>query len=140
MRTLSSVTLGAYSLVTYQPDRIDDDWEQIAPLIQRAIDHYPGDDGFDIEQIYDGLCEARFQLWTCQSDRVDAAVVTAICGPAIKIIAAGGTALDIWKNWLPEVAKFGREHGCTRLEIDGRRGWLRALGFNEVFTRMTRAI
>lgn len=134
---MNSCHLGKFSLVTYQPERIDDDWEQIAPLIQRALDRYPG---FDIDQIYDGLCEARFQLWTCQSDRVDAVVVTSICGPALKLVAAGGTDVHVWKHWLSEIAKFGKDNGCTRLEIDGRRGWLRVLGFNEVFTRMTREI
>lgn len=140
MQTLSSTLPAACRLICYEADSIPGIWAKVEPLLKGAVDWYRGDDGPSLETVYGRLLESRFQLWTCQSDGIDAAVVTAIEGESCRLVMAGGRYLEIWVQWLPYVEEWAREHGCKQLVIDGRRGWIRAAGFEEIYTRMVRKI
>lgn len=135
---MSSVHQDGFSLVTYPPDQIP--WFEVKPFIKMAIEEYTGDDPLDLDEIYDGLRVGKYQLWTCQSDAIDAVVLTAIEGKACRIVTAGGSYMSIWVDWLPCVEKFAKQHGCEELIVYGRIGWARAAGFNVLYTKMSRKI
>jgi hypothetical protein len=53
---------------------------------------------------------------------------------------AGGD-LDEIVAFQPQVEAFARAHGCTRITISGRRGWLKAFtGFREDGIRMSKEL
>lgn len=105
-----------------------------------AIEEYRGSDGLSLDELYDGLRVGKYQLWTCQSDDIDAAVITAITGKSCRLVAAGGSYMKVWVKWLPHIEEFARSHGCNELTIYGRAGWARAAGFEVLYTKLSRAI
>ena len=135
---MSSVHQDGFSLVTYQPDEIP--WPKVKPFIKMAIEEYTGDDPLNLDEIYDGLRCGKYQLWTCHSDDIDAAVVTAITGKACRLVTAGGSYMRVWVNWLPHIEQWAKEKGCEEMIIYGRAGWARAAGFNVLYTKMSRKI
>lgn len=115
-------------------------WSRIKPFLKMALEEYHGGDGLTLDQLYDGLRTANYQCWTCQSDDIDAVVVTAIEGDKCRLLSAAGSYMKVWVNWLPYIEKFAKEHGCNELIAYGRYGWSRAAGFNVLYTKMARKI
>ena len=127
-------------LVTYQPDQIPGIWPYVKHHVARALDR---GSIYTLQDIYERLCEGKFQLWTSQSEHCEAALITAIQEKDCKfclLLAAGGRNMRVWVQWLPHVEEWAREHGCKELRIYGRIGWARAANFEIVYTKMRKAI
>ena len=90
------------------------------------------------------------QLWTSQNKQCDplkqieAALVTTIQNKDEQrwclLLAAGGTNVDEWSQWLPEVEKWAAEKGCQEMRIYGRIGWNRKLGYEIEYTKMSKKL
>lgn len=85
------------------------------------------------EDVARAVEEGRMQSWT----NGDSLVVTEVLGfPKAKVLnvfLAVGNLSEVL-DLIPEMAAFGREHGCTMMRMQGRRGWARVLprlGWNE---------
>jgi hypothetical protein len=134
--TLISHRLDGSDLVTYQAHEVPLIWPYVQPHIVRAEPY--GD--LTADDIYKGLVEGGYQLWTSQSDVIEAALVTCITEDreACWLLAVGGENMKTWINWLPLVIDWAKSEGCKELRVHGRPGWSRAAGFE--IARMIRAI
>ena len=97
------------------------DWEHAKPLLEPALDGT-----YTIDDVKREIDANRAELWWLGS----AAVVTQIMQyPAkrcLRVWLAGGD-LDTIKRAAPALDDIARELGCSRIEIEGRKGWERAL-------------
>lgn len=89
-----------------------------------------------IEDLYVSALTGAMQLWISP----DSIVFTEIlCYPrtkAIRAVIAAGRLSGV-VELIPMIAKWGQKQGCKRAELLGRRGWVRALGWDELAFAMT---
>lgn len=86
------------------------------------------------DHIWQRLEAGRAQLWPLSQS----AVVTEIVGydngiQHLRLWLAGGD-LDELRAFVPQLEAFGRDNGCSKVVIIGRKGWTRALasqGYSE---------
>ena len=128
-------------LICYSPEQIPDIWSEVRPHIKRALDR---GSNYTLNDVYYGLVMAEMQLWTSHSGSIEAALVTTIQNNEDSrwclLLAAGGTNLDEWVQWLPIVEKWAAEHGCQSMEIYGRIGWSRKIGYAVDYTKMSKQL
>ncbi len=128
-------------IVTYRNHEIPSIWPHVVDHIKRAIDR--GSD-YTLEQIFDGLITRDFQLWTSQSETIEAALVTAIqddaTGRFCLLLAAGGENMDAWLDFIGVIEEWARDHNCHEMRIYGRRGWAKVLDYDICFTKMRKTL
>lgn len=78
------------------------------------------------EDVARAVEEGRMQAW----NNGDSLVITEVLGfprtQVLNVFLAVGN-LDEVTGLIPEMMAFGREHGCTKIRMQGRRGWARVL-------------
>ena len=105
-------------------------WPVVRPLIEKALEHGGGKWG--LHDVLASLLDGSRQLWTVDDGKPIAAVVTEIrvyptgAKAAVVFLAAGRRDAD-WLDWLETIKAWGRAGGCKWIELEGRRGWQRAL-------------
>lgn len=115
--------------VKVRVDDIDLVWPVVLPMLQRAIDLNDGD--FDGNHVYERLLEDTMQLFVgYNTDDIIYAAVTELIpyqhNKALRIVLMGGKQIDSWVD-TKTFEKFGRLEGCNRIEIVGRKGWVKKL-------------
>ena len=108
---------------------IDLVWPVVLPMLQRAIDLNDGD--FDGNHVYERLMEDTMQLFVgYNTDDIIYAAVTELIpyqyNKALRIVLMGGKQINSWVD-TKTFEKFGKLEGCNRLEIVGRKGWVKKL-------------
>ena len=108
---------------------IDLVWPVVLPMLQRAIDLNDGD--FDGNHVFERLMEDTMQLFIgYNTDDIIYAAVTELIpyqhNKALRIILMGGKQINSWVD-TKIFEKFGRLEGCNRIEIVGRKGWVKKL-------------
>lgn len=93
----------------------------------------------------------KIQLWVVYDKESNKAVGAAttllqhydLCY-ALRIITLAGDSFSAWKEpMLDRLTSFAREHGATRIEASGRRGWARVLqplGFEQAYVTFIKEI
>jgi hypothetical protein len=121
---------------------VDAAWCTAAPLLQRALDTQ---DEWTLEAVRRELSGAAYsqrpmQLWLIAGKFALVTQIQAFPSGARKclLFLGGGDDLDAIRAAQPTVAAWAKKfHGCTKLLIYGRRGFLKALaGFKEISTVM----
>ncbi len=118
---------------------------QVTPILERSADLCQ-------HKAIDFLreCEAgRMQLWVIgmrdqwaalDSQVIVAVVVTQIVGQpsgqsALAILQCAGSYMRSWIHLIDEIEEYARGRGCSRVQIEGRRGWGRVLrDYRESYT------
>lgn len=109
-------------------------WPHIAHFVKRAVDRQ---DYHTLGEIYQGLTEHRYQLWTVDDPEPVCALITATqydddafyC----LLLALGGDGFNRWGySGIRGVERWAKEKGCTEMRIYGRKGWARKLGYKLV--------
>lgn len=99
------------------------EWERLAPLLQQALDRTGNT--HDIEDVYDLVLEGKAQFWP----RENAVGVTELCiTPNVKFLSgwlAAGEMEEVL-DLTEQAAGWGRNQGCTKFKVCGRKGWVRA--------------
>lgn len=108
---------------------IDLVWPVVLPMLQRAIDLNDGD--FDGNHVFERLMEDTMQLFIgYNTDDIIYAAVTELIpyqhNKALRIVLMGGKQINSWVD-TKIFEKFGRLEGCNRIEIVGRKGWVKKL-------------
>jgi len=88
--------------------------------VEAALEYSGGTHG--IEDIAEGLKSGRFQLWPADNSVI---VTEIIVYPRLKnlhFFLAGGD-LDELRLMQPLVESWGKDMGCTRVSLAGRKGW-----------------
>jgi hypothetical protein len=135
VQTLTSLPPARFR--TYQSTEFAEVWDEVRPLIQRALDR--GSE-YDINDILLGLSKTEMQLWTCETDHIQAALITSLQDDFCLLLAIGGDNMTTWKHWIPAVESWAKAKGCREMRIYGRRGWSKALGYRIEFTKMSKAL
>ena len=80
------------------------------------------------------------QLWTCETDHIQGALVTSLQDDYCLLLAMGGYNMSIWKPWIAYVEEWAREKGCKEMRIYGRRGWARVYDYKIDYTKMSKQL
>lgn len=123
------ITQSQVNLYGISVDILEDWWPHVTDHLQKAIDRADGK--WNLEGIYQKLLTKDMQLWVIVSDKILAAGTTQVCVyPLKKVLIVsflGGESFDLWKDKIHMIEQVGREWGCDDIEIQGRKGWERAM-------------
>lgn len=78
------------------------------------------------EDIARAVDEGRMQAWNAGDSLILTEVLSFPQARALNVFLAVGN-LDEVLSLLPDLESFGREHGCEKMRMEGRRGWARVL-------------
>ena len=100
------------------------DHTELQRRLMRALDvagktHGPDD-------VARAVDEGRMQAWTAGDSLVVTEVLNYPQARALNVFLAVGN-LDEVLSLLPDLEAFGREHGCEKMRMEGRKGWARVL-------------
>lgn len=112
------------------------DWDRARRILAPAIEHGGTHNERDV---FDAVVSGAAQLWM----RGDSAAVTEIVSyprvKACRVWLAAGNLEDI-REIERQIEEWARGVGCGRLEIIGRKGWLKKLKHADARVLMTRGI
>jgi hypothetical protein len=124
-------TLSSDRIVSYvPPQNVAHIWGQVEPLLLKAILY--DDFSYDGQNLLDGILKKDMQLWISWKDKVESAVLTQIIDyPKFKVcrwFLAGGSKMKYWIDELThQVETWAKQNNCKRIELVGRRGWMKKL-------------
>ncbi|MBT5241435.1 MAG: hypothetical protein HN793_06010 [Rhodospirillaceae bacterium] len=88
---------------------------------------------FSEVHIVDALVAGEYELYPTQDSAVVHTIVDYPAARAFVFLLAGGDLEDL-RNTETCLIEKARLQGCNRVEYCGRRGWLRELGYEEIFS------
>ena len=98
------------------------DFDRLAPVLQRALDQAHG---YDIDDVRRAVEEGRMLLWPAGNSAVVTQIIERPRGKELYFFLAAGDLREL-KILYPIIMEWGRELGCTRAAFVGRRGWERS--------------
>lgn len=114
-------------------------WPHVKHYIEQGLNSSRFDN-FDMQMVYERLCDAKYQCWLCIIDRKIMAACCTMTGENHKlyILGLGGVQMTLWVDILwQELKAFAQRTGCTTIGGYGRRGWLRVLKLHNVRTQFS---
>jgi hypothetical protein len=126
------------------PDKIDDYWDAIQPLMQSFYERAEG--RYEPEDIRELLKNNSFTLWAVVHNRELKSIVmnSIVQYPRLKELQIFMCAGDGYKDWVglvETIAQYGRDMGCTKITALTRLGWdkiLSNLGFKKTHIYLER--
>ena len=112
-------------------DKLADVWPEVAPWLERAIQHGQGDE--NVFDVFVALARGSYVLW--HSPGRFAAVVQIVRYPrqtVATVIYCGGSGLSEIEAAFDFGRKWGRENGVDAIRIWGREGWERLFGMKRI--------
>ena len=123
-------------------DLIEGVWPMVEPMLRMATDTSGG--RYDTLTVLQDICNGKSSLWAVwtEADGVLAGFTTTIVDypltRRLSIPFLGGNGFLEHLDAVDDaVTQYAKAHGCTGIEVIGRRGWQRALkriGFDYSFT------
>jgi hypothetical protein len=110
---------------------IDEQWETVHHLVQRALDATIAGNLYTLESIKDYLKSRDMQLWLLiEESKVHAAVITQVLvypkAKVLDVLFMGGDIYDTWEVvYQARMREFAAEQGCDYARGYGRLGWAR---------------
>lgn len=104
-------------------------WPVVKGMLQKALDYTDGE--LTLNDIYNTLMTGERALWVVFKDNEPIACVTTRIdqhksGLKICVIDfAGGHSFKEWDTFTDYIEPYYASLGCTKMEIAGRKGWLR---------------
>lgn len=111
------------------PEQIDSLWDEFSHHLYRLER-----DGYLMaEEVRADLRDATYQLWGLQDKRrIVGVVVTRITGRVCEVVGGAGSAsYDDMRELHRKIEGWARDIGCSRMRLQGRKGWLRVLGYEQ---------
>ena len=114
-------------------EEIDPNWGDFAPFFERLA--RCGD--LSPEAARENLKASRQQLWGLQdAEAIHGIALTEILATPSGLLclivgAAGSAPKPLQRRLHDEIAKWAKSIGCTRMRLQGRRGWLRQLKYTQ---------
>ena len=109
---------------------VDKVWSRVGKILQPAVDLQ---DGYRLEDVKAEIKHRNWQLWV-GADSDDEVLVVAVTRieiyprkKACVICFLAGTEMPKWKHLLGDIEDWAVQNGCTELEIQGRKGWVREM-------------
>lgn len=116
------------TIVCVAPHLLRDVW----PFVERFIDAAYEAVGRVTPDVLTWLEEGHGLLWVVSDgERIVAAATTSIearrSGKICRVGGCGGVGMDTWLQHLGAIEDYARGEGCFKVEVEGRKGWVRAL-------------
>ena len=145
LTAVSRIAASASRLESIPAEDVLGIWAEVSPFLKDALAFNPGD--LALRDVIDRLLLRDMQLWVYRPEgEVIAALVTEVVQYprrwVCRLVLFGG-ALQRCRSLEPDLAAWAKGRGCDSLEIQGRRGWTRALaktGWREVATVVRKEI
>jgi len=135
-----------YGITYIQPNQLDTVWDSVKVHIENALKHCNELHLQDVKQSLESQ-KMGLVVITSEDKVVTSVVVEYVDYPqitALRVVALGG---DKMEDWIPALDQFltmwGQEMSADRIEIMGRRGWVKALAphdYSEKYTFITKDI
>jgi hypothetical protein len=108
-------------------EQIDSLWPLFAHHLERLTDYY------EPEDIRASLKDADKQLWGLQDGpQIVGVAITRILGRTCEVVGAAGTAdYESMRELHRRIEAWARDIGCSRMRLQGRKGWIRLLGYSQ---------
>jgi hypothetical protein len=117
-------------------DQIDRWWDDALPMIEKALKRGLGE--WAASDIRTALLSRDMQMWGAFDGTLQAVMVTQILTyPQMKVcdlVLCGGRGLKFWKDNISDVEAWAAQQGCRMARLFGRRGWIKALNWQEAYT------
>ena len=127
------------------PDDVPYVWEDVAPMLAKAAVHSEGE--LEPEDFLEPLSTGEMQLWVAyeDDDHINAAMVTQFIQypqkKILRIISLAGEDFKKIKNFQAMIEGFAIKHGCTAIELWGRKGWKKLLpDWKDAYTVYTKEL
>ena len=102
-------------------------WESKAKHLEAALEK-----GWSIDDVKAEIDAGRAQFWPLPNSAVVTQVLEQPQRNVLRIWLAGGDMDELQFAQSGHAVDYARERGCSVIEVDGRKGWSRALkGFQE---------
>lgn len=101
-----------------------EEWERCKPWIEAALERTGGT--HTIEDVERQIAEQKAVFLAGKSAALVCEILIYPQMRVFRIWLGGGDGEEL-KSWLPELSDLARAYGCSRLRIEGRHGWVRAL-------------
>lgn len=108
---------------------IDSIWQDVAPLIDLAMEYSDGK--MSTSDVYEAIKSREYQLWIVPGGVWVTRIVSYPQSRRLEMIAGAGQ----WRDWLThgqQVIDWAKYNGCDAVELIGRPGWGRKTGFEEI--------
>ena len=91
---------------------------------------------YDIEDIRSACIAGQMQLWPGQKS----ALVTELCQYPARtgcLVAFAGGDLEELRGMAPTIKQWAKTKGCDFVAVQGRKGWVRALGIGRICSTLS---
>jgi len=112
-----------------QSDEVDDVWEKVEPLVNKAMEYADGK--MVADDVYKALKAKDMQLWLVPGGVWITHIIDYPQSKRLDWVAAAGEYQE-WTSYLPYLFEWAKTQGCDAVEVSGRPGWGRKLGFEEI--------
>ena len=100
-------------------------WKFLAPAIERSGEHTKA-------SVQAALARGLRQLWVSDTSATITEMIVYPSGLKVMNIWLGGGDLAEILSWFPMMEAWGRTNGASQARINGRRGWARKTGYQEL--------
>jgi hypothetical protein len=126
-------------LICVDPERVEEFWPHVKPLIQSAIERTKLSAFEDIERAVLGGHQLLWLAW--DGKQIEAAATTQLYHGACILTACGGVNCEHWLPLFEHIEQYARDEGCERMRIYGRKGWEHVLdGYETKYVILEKAI
>lgn len=134
------------NLLLIDPEDIEYVWEDVIPLIEKALVHSEGE--LSVSDILKLVTEKKEQLWVGMSDgdMFCAGITEIIKYPGKKVLriitfaTESGHDYEMWKDFVDIIEGFGVRNGCSSIEAWTRKGLARKLNWDHEYSVITKDI
>ena len=134
------------NLLLVDPDDIEYVWEDVIPLIEKALVHSEGE--LIPSDILEFVTEKNQQLWVGmnEGEMFCAGVTEIIKYPRKRVLriitfaTESGHDYEMWKDFVDIVEGFGVRNGCSSIEAWTRKGLARKLNWDNEYSVITKDI
>ena len=111
-------------------DKVASIWEEVYPLLEKAQVYAAGE--LDTQDFFAMIENGDMQLWIAEDDNgIFAMMLTEFVKyprkKVMRIVSIGGKEMNRWMKYFPALEAAALNVGCTGLEAQGRKEWLRVL-------------
>ena len=100
-------------------------WAQVLPYVKRGCDVF---NDHTITEIMKDCISRRSQLWVLyEGEKIFGVLVTAIYGELCNMELFSGDGIDRMLPHLQTLEKWAKDGGCKRIEVTGRKGWIKKM-------------
>lgn len=137
---------GTYDLVGVPVSHVPDVWDQSAHYIQAALERTEGE--ISLTDVRKSIMGRDMQLWvTIERGNITGALVTQLIEypqtKACRYVALGGDLHGDFNQIDDVITRWAMHNECDRVELVGRRGWVRAMknnGYTEAYSFVTKKV